>query len=226
MRLAAVLLLLAAGAWAQPVRVAAPAARFPSDFVRTVQLSLAKEPFYGSQLLNGLSRHLQQVVPMPEAEAVKRYLETAVAPSPRAADALKASLGREPLESQRAAALLLANGLARPEQFRDILEGLEAAKPGLGLQAAGLLKEAGESGRGHPEFMRLLRTVGERSEPVGKPFIYDAQGRLSRLFDGTPRRTGDEAVLPADPVSAKGYSLDGKPRPSGLLPAAKKQRPQ
>jgi hypothetical protein len=225
MRLAAVLLLLTTGAWGQPVRVAAPAARFPSDFVRSVQLSLAKEPFYGSQLLNGLGRHLQQVVPMPKAESVKLYLEAEVAATPRAAQALKSSLGRESLEAERAAALLLANGLARPDQFRDVLEGLEAAKPGLGFKVTELLKEAGERGRGHPEFMRLLRAVGERSAPVGKPFIYDARGRLSRLFDGTREEPAGGAMVPAGPVSAEGYRQDGQPRSSGLLPAPKKKGP-
>ena len=222
MKRAAVLLLLATGAAAQTVRVAAPAASgFPGAFTRTVQLSLAREPFYGSMLLNGFSQHLQTVLPMQKPEAVKRYLETAVASTPRELEALKASLGREPLEAQRASALLLANGLARPDQFRDILENLEAAKPGLGSRVTDLLKEADSQGRGHPGFARLLRALGERSRPIGEPFIYDAKGRLERIFDGAPERTGEDAFLPAQPVSVEtytGYGPDGKPRPSGLKP--------
>ena len=162
---------------------------------------------------------------MRNASDVKRYLEAAVADSPRAMDSLKASMGQAPLEARRASALLLANGLARPEQFRDIVESLEGVKPGLGKQVTRLLKESNSSGA-HPDFVRLLRTLGEASVPVGKPFIYDSKGRLERLFDGTPLRRDDESsLLPAQPVRTGGYTgygPDGKPRRNALLPAPKK----
>lgn len=224
MRNAALLLFLAAGAAAQNARVAAPPAMgFPGAFARTVQLSLAQEPFYGSMLLNGFGGHLQMVLPMQKPQDIKRYLESAVASTPRELEDLKASLGREPLEAPRASALLLANGLARPDQFRDILEDLEAAKPGLGTQVTQLLKGSDGQGRGHPDFARLLRALGERSRPVGEPFIYDAKGRLERIFDGAPKRSEADAFLPSQAVTAEGYTgygPDGKPRRSGLKPAA------
>lgn len=218
MRLAAFLLLLAPGVWAQSARVA-PVSGFPKEFVRSVGLSLADQPFYGSQLLNGLSLHLRQVSPMPRAEAVRSYLEAAVAPSPRAAESLRAALGKTALEADQASALLLANGLARPEQFREIVEGLEGVKPGLGFGVSNLLKEAAGASGMHPEFARLLSVLGEKSKPVGKPFIYDARGRLSRLFDGTREEPAGGALVPAGPVGVEGYAPVR--RPSGLLPAPK-----
>jgi hypothetical protein len=219
-KLAALLILLATGASAQTGRVAGPAASsFPRDFTRTVQLSLEQEPFYGSNLLNDFRLHLETVLPMQTPDAVKRYLETAVASSPHETAVLKASLGREPLAASRASALLLANGLARPDQFRDIVENLEAAKTGLGFKVTDILKDVAGQGGGHPEFARLLRTLGERSRPVGQPFIYDAKGRLERIFDGAPDRTDADDRLPsrsAEVYDDLSYDPSAKPRRSGL----------
>lgn len=57
--------------------------------------------------------------------------------------------------------------------------------------------------------------------------MYDAHGRLERLFDGAPERTGRDSLLPSEPVSAEGYTgygPDGKPRRSGLVPSTPGQR--
>jgi hypothetical protein len=113
--------------------------------------------------------------------------------------------------------LLLANGLARPDQFRDILENLEAAETGL--------KDVAGQGGGHPEFANLLGILGERSRPVGKPFIYDAKGRLERIFDGAPDRTDADDRVPSEPAAVDGDAgYAAKPWRSGLsLPPARRQ---
>jgi hypothetical protein len=86
------------------------------------------------------------VAAMTVPRAVLDYLEVAVIGSGLEARPLREALGAEPMEPPRAAALLLAQAIARPEQFLEVLGGLEARQPGLGAHTARLLREA--SGRG------------------------------------------------------------------------------
>lgn len=212
--------LLACPAHAGPIAsTAAPSTGFPGAYVGTVGLSLRSDPLYGSRLLDSFELHLRSVAAMTTPPAVRDYLEVAViGAGERSAKAIKASLGREPMDSQRAAALLLAHALARPEQFPEVLEGLEASKPGLGRHAAKLLREA--DGRGDRRLIAALRSRGER-EPKGKPLTYDKFGELEMMFDGASGFGGDAVELSpvAVPASYDGYGPDGRPRRSGLRPS-------
>ena len=199
---------------------AAPSTGYPGAFLGTVGLSLAADPLYGSRLLDSFELHLRSVAAMTAPRAVTDYLEVAVVGAGvSSARELKASLGREPMEPQRAAALLLAHALARPEQFREVLEGLEARKAGLGKHTAKLLREA--SGRGDRRLISVLRARGELA-PRGMPLTYDRFGQLDRFFDGGGS-DGRDTVSVSGPVEAPagfdGYGPDGRPRRSGLKPA-------
>jgi hypothetical protein len=212
-------LLLAFSAHAGPIATtAAPATGFPGAYLGTVSLSLQSDPLYGSRLLDSFELHLRSVAAMTAPPAVRDYLEVAViGAGAKSAKAIKASLGAEPMDSQRAAALLLAHALARPEQFPEVLDGLEARKPGLGKHAAKLLKEA--DGRGDKRLIAALRSRGER-EPKGQALTYDRFGELEMMFDGS---AGDPVLTDASPVfvpaSCDGYGPGGRPRAAGLKPA-------
>ena len=97
---------------------------------------------------------------MTSPRAVADYLELAVLGAGTAsAEALQSSLGHEALAPLPAAALLLAHALARPAQFHEILDGLEARRAGLGKHAAQLLREV--KGAGDKRLIGLLRSRGD-----------------------------------------------------------------
>lgn len=199
---------------------AAPATGYSGAYLGMVSRSLAADPLFGSRLLDSFDLHLRSVAAMTAPVAVKDYLEVAViGAGVSSASALKASLGTEPMAPQRAAALLLAHALARPKQFREVLEGLEARKAGLGKHTARLLREA--NGQGDRTLLAALRARGA-AEPSGSALTYDRFGQLDRMFDGAGLDASDSVVTSA-PVSAPagydGYGPDGRPRRSGLSPA-------
>ena len=199
----------------------APSTGYSGAYLESVSLSLAADPFYASRLLDSFELHLRSVAAMTVPKAVTDYLEVAVIGA-TTAGAVKASLGTTAIEPPRAAALLLAHGLARPAQFHEVLEGLEARKAGLGKQTAKLLRET--SGRGDRGLIAILRARGE-VEPKGTALTYDRFGQLDRLFDGGGADGGD-TVDPssarrgavAAPAAFDGYGPDGRPRRSGLKP--------
>ncbi|MCR4293995.1 MAG: hypothetical protein NUW21_00560 [Elusimicrobia bacterium] len=199
---------------------AAPATGYSGAYLGMVSRSLAADPLFGSRLLDSFDLHLRSVAAMTAPVAVKDYLEVAViGAGVSSASALKATLGKEPMEPQRAAALLLAHALARPKQFREVLEGLEARKAGLGKHTARLLREA--NGQGDRTLLAALRARGE-AEPSGSGLTYDRFGQLDRMFDGAGSGSRDTVEL-SGPVAAPpgydGYGPDGRPRRSGLSPA-------
>jgi len=178
---------------------------FPGAYLGTVSLSLAEDPLYGSRLLDGMDLHLRSVGAMTVPRAVSDYLENSVMSAlggGRAAPArLAATLGQEPLDSAKASALLIANALARPEQFREVLDGLEAIKPGLGKHAARLLREA--KGTGDKNLLKILRAAGDL-DPRGKMLTYGPSGRLDRVFDGDLSASSAPAgVVVPDSYSAR-----------------------
>jgi hypothetical protein len=197
---------------------AAPATGYSGAYLGTVSLSLASDPLYGSRLLDSFELHLRSVAAMTSPRAVTDYLEVAVVGA-SSAKAVKAELGTAPMEPQRAAALLLAHALARPEQFHEVLDGLEARKPGLGKQTAKLLRET--SGRGDRRLISALRARGD-VDPKGTALTYDRFGQLDRLFDGGSSGGGDTVEI-SGPISVPetftGYGPDGRPRRSDLKPA-------
>lgn len=226
--MSALLLVLALSAHAGPAGpVAGAAARatgFPGAFVGSVALSLQAQPLYGGMLLDSLDLHLRSVLAMRTPEAVRDYLVTAVAGTvaepKQAAARIREGLGREPMPAPRAAALLLANALARPDQFEEVLNGLETERAGLGRHAAKLLADA--HGGGDRRLIGRLNAVGGRLKPRPDNAGYDRAGQLQSLFDGSPSFGVLDSELPSSvPAEFTGYGPDGRPRRSGLRPASR-----
>lgn len=225
---ALLLLLVAASAWAGPAGPASGAAAhptgFPGAFVGSVALSLRGQPLYGGMLLDSLDMHLRSVLSMRTPEAVREYLVSAVAGTvaePRLAAArIREGLGREPMPAPRAAALLLANALARPEQFEEVLNGLETERAGLGKHAAKLLAEA--RGVGDRRLIARLNAIGARLKPRSDASGYDRSGQLQSVFDGSAPLGAAAGDAPVEaPADFTGYGPDGRPRRSGLRPASR-----
>lgn len=193
---------------------AVPATGYCGAYLGTVSLSLAADPFYGSRLLDSFELHLRSVAAMTVPRAVTDYLEVAVVGAV-SAKAVKASLGKAPMDPQRAAALMLAHALARPEQFYEVLDGLEARKAGLGKHTARLLRET--SGRGDKRLIAALRARGE-VEPTGSALTYGRFGQLDRLFDGASdgRDTVEISGAVVAPAAYDGYGPDGRSRRNGF----------
>lgn len=203
MRGLALALLLAAGRAAAgpdgPVDAhAAPATGFPGAYLEMVARSLAADPRFAPRLLDSFELHLRAVAAMTAKVAVKDYLEMAVVGAGvSSAEALRESLGTEPMEPQRAAALLLAHALSRPKQFREILDGLEANRAGLGKQTAKLLRET--AGPGDKKLIKVLRTRGAR-KPRRRETAYDRYGPLEKMFDAAGARAGGPPRTEERPV--------------------------
>ena len=203
---------------------AVPATGYSGAYLGSVGLSLAADPFYGSRLLDSFELHLRSVAAMTAPRAVTDYLEVAVigagvGTNVGSARALRASLGKEPMDPQRAAALMLAHSLARPEEFPELLDGLEAQKAGLGKHTAKLLREI--RGPGDRRLIAALRARGE-VKPKGTALTYDRFGQLDRIFDGTGFDGRDTVHLSgavSAPAGFDGYGPDGRPRRSGLKPS-------
>jgi hypothetical protein len=214
------LLLAAAPAFAGPVgafdaHAAAPTG-FPGAFVSSVRLGMADDPLYASRLLDAFQVNVQAVSGLVTKPAVAGYLEQ-IATAGQGADALKAALGRQALPPPQASALLIANALARPDQFREILQNLETERRGLGLHAAAILRNA--AGTGSPQLIAALHAAGEK-RPQADGLTYGPDGRLDVLFDGS--RASDGPRFADDAVEAPAYQGDGRSvvvRPSGLRPA-------
>ena len=208
----ALLLLLSLSASAGPAGPVTGAARptgFPGAFVGSVALSLQTQPLYGGMLLDSLDLHLRSVVSMRSPQAVSNYLVDAVAGTvaepKEAAARLRESLGREPLPAPRAAALLLANALSRPDQFEEILNGLETERAGLGKHAAGLL--AGVEGGGDRRLIDRLNAVARASSPARttRATVAPASSRrcsTAHPFLARPTPTSRRSRHPISPATA------------------------
>jgi len=198
----ALLLLLAVPGSSQMRAVEArPASAFPADYLRSVSLSIAAQPFYASQLLSSFHAQLTAVAAIPAAPDAAKYLENAATGGKTSLAAMRADVGREPLAPEKASAILIANSLARPEQFREVMDGLETLKPGLGRHAAAELR--GVSGSGNGKVLAALRAAGER-RPQGEGLTYGPDGRWATMFDGSPALRDDEAeAVRASPPDAK-----------------------
>lgn len=202
---------------------AARATGFPGAYLDAVALSLAADPLYASRLLDGMQLHLRSLAAMTSPLAVSDYLENAVMSTlgvgREAAGRLAASLGREPLDPPKASALLIGNALARPEQFREVLDGLETLKPGLGKQAATILREV--KGGGDRRLLAALRAAGKRV-PQGRMLTYGSDGRLDRIFDGAPGVSGVDASNVEAPDDYEGAGSAARPRRWPLRPSKRR----
>ena len=207
--LALAVALSAARAFAGPIGAedphAASATGFPGAYMGSFALSLKADPRYGSRLLDAVDEHLQAVGVMTGEREIGDYLEQSAGGS-EGVKSLRGALGREPLDTMKAAALLLADALARPEQFREVLEDLETRKRGVGLHAAELLRAA--RGTGDKKLFAALHEAGAPSRSL-KPTPYFAGGSLAALFDGQSTDGRDGVVLDAPDAPAPGAS----PRP-------------
>lgn len=209
---------------AGPVGGVARPTGFPGAFAGSVALALRTQPLYGGMLLDSLDMHLRSVASLRTPESVSDYLVTAVvgtvAEPQEAAARIRESLGRESLPAPRAAALLLANALARPDQFEELAHALETERAGLGKHTALLLAQA--QGTGDRRLIARLNAIGARLQPRAETSVYDRTGQLQALFDGSPGFGLSDAALPASvPADYTGYGPDGRPRRSGLLSAPK-----
>lgn len=212
MFLAVLLLFFAVPGPCQTVAVEArPASAFPADYLRSVSLSIAAQPFYASQLLNSFSAQLTAVAAIPAAPDAAAYLEKAATGGKTSLAAMRADVGRTPLAPEKASAILIANSLARPEQFREVMDGLETLKPGLGRHAAAALRDV--SGPGNRKVIATLRAAGER-KPQGEGLTYGPDGRWATMFDGSPALRDDaEAVQSSPPDAAARARLPALTKP-------------
>lgn len=195
---------------------------FPEAYTLMVGRSLSADPFYGSRLLDGFQRQVQALSALGRPQDAARFLEGASADGGLAQGmaAMKRSLAEGTLDPSRASALLVANALARPDQFPQILDGLETLKPGLGERAADILSKA--DGRGDLRLIAALRAAGKR-QPHSRDAVYGPDGRWASLFDNAaPAVTSEAAALPVSAPEYTGYGSEGRPRPSGLLLPAKR----
>lgn len=199
--LALAVLLSAARALAGPIGAedphAASSTGFPGAYLGSFSLSLKADPRYGSRLLDAVEEHLQAVGVMTGEREIADYLEQSAGGS-EGVKSLRAALGRAPLDTMKAAALLLADALARPEQFRELLEELETRKHGVGLHAAELLRAS--RGTGDKKLFAALHEAGAPSRGA-KPSPYFAGGRLAAIFDGKSA-DGREGVVLEAPAAA------------------------
>jgi hypothetical protein len=193
---AALALFLNAAPCAAALIEAPVASSFPADYVRSVSLSLAAQPFYASSFLNSFQTQLNAVAAFPAAPAAAAYLEKAATGGAAGLSDLRATVGRAELSPETASALLIANSLVRPEQFREVMDGLETLKPGLGRHAAAALRAA--SGPGNGRIIAALRAAGER-RPQAEGLTYGPDGRWATLFDGSPAPRGDDTAVQAGP---------------------------
>jgi hypothetical protein len=197
---------------------AASATGFPGVFLGSVELSLEADPRYGSRLLDALDEHLQAVGVMTGPQEVSDYLEQSAGGS-EGVESLRAALGRESLDTTKAAALLLADALARPEQFREVLQGLESMKRGVGRHAAALLRDA--RGTGDKNLLAALHAAGSLKR-ADESLPHIADGWFSILFDAESTDGRDGVVLDAPAEAAPDAGSEAvRPRASDLSRAAR-----
>lgn len=196
-------------------RAAQAPVAFPQTYVGMVGRALKADPFYGSMLLAELDGRLTATAMLKTPVEVKSSLEGAAGPPAE----LKAQLASGAVPAGPSAALLVANALARPEQFREILSRLENVKPGLGRRIAEFM--ARTDGSGDKRLISALRLAG--SAKVQPAYgIYDKNGNLEALFDGAGSSFASSVKEPT-PVPAQDYK-PGPSRTAGLLPHPDKRR--
>jgi hypothetical protein len=193
--------LLASRAFAGPSGAgdphAASATGYPGAYLGSIQLALNDEARYGSRLLDALDEHLQALCVMTSQREVAGYLEMSAGSDGVAS--LRHVLGREMLDPTKAAALLLAEALSRPEQFREVLDGLESEQPGVGRQAAKLL--SGAKGTGQKKLLAALRDAPRRHRRGEKEEAYYSGGKIAELFDADSV-DGAEGLVLAEPEAS------------------------
>lgn len=182
MRWLSLLVLCAAPSSAQIFR-ARPAPAFVPAYLGSVSLSLRNDSFYASRLLGAFSDELGRVAAAPTPQAAAEGLKARIGgPANLSLPTVAAGLGAAALPAEQAAAVLAANALARPDQFQEVVDGLEKLKPGLGTRVTEALREAPAGGS--YAVLGRLRERGRTVVAAAGDGTYDAAGRLRRFFDG------------------------------------------
>ncbi len=176
---------------------AVAATGFPGAFLSSARLALADDELFASWLLDAFQIHLQSVASMTVPRAVADYLEQSSTSGQGMSD-LRAKLGRAALPPPQAASLLLAHALVRPEQFPEMLDGLEILKPGLGLHTAAMLRAA--KGGGDKRLLSILRAAGA-PPPLGKILTYGDDGRWAAVFDFPTAARAPSGAAPRPPLA-------------------------
>jgi hypothetical protein len=178
---------------AEASRFAAPPAKAPANvnfvpsFLGSMSLSLRERPFYASELLGAFHSRLAAIETLPDPDSVARSLQAGIEGEGKDRKSMKAraeELGAAAVPAERAAAILMANALTRPDQFQEVVNGLESVKPGLGSKVSATLRDAGGTPGASPGLVRILRQVGSKIAPQITNGVYNAKGELERLFDG------------------------------------------
>ncbi len=184
MRVLALLVLFAMPAHANRfARVPVKATPFVPAFLGSMSLSLQQQEFYASHLLNAFHHQVSAIETLPNPESVVTALQTGIEDGKPMLQRAK-ELGQGHVPAKRAAAILAANALSRPDQFQEVVTGLEELKPGLGLQVSKSLQDSGSTPGAQPGLVKILRQVGSKIKPQITNGIYNSRGELERLFDG------------------------------------------
>lgn len=180
------LILLLACAAPSPAQVfrAPTAPAFVPAYLGSVSLSLQNDSFYASRLLGAFHAELGRVTAAPTPQAAAEGLKSRIGgPANLSLPKVAAGLGAAALPAEQAAAVLAANALARPDQFSEVVDGLEGLKPGLGARITEALREAPAAG-GSYAVLGKLRELGRTVVAASGDGTYDATGSLRRFFDG------------------------------------------
>lgn len=183
MRWIALLILCATPSSAQIFRAKVAPAFVPA-YLGSVSLSLQNDSFYASRLLGAFHAELGKVTASPTPLAAAEGLKARIGGEqnlslPKVAQ----GLGSSAMPAEQAAAVLAANALARPDQFQEVVTGLEEIKPGLGKRLKEALTDA-PSGGGSRLVIGKLRELGRQVVAYSGDGTYDATGALRRFFDG------------------------------------------
>jgi 8-oxo-dGTP pyrophosphatase MutT (NUDIX family) len=175
---------------------AAAATGFPGAFLGSVGLAVNGDENYAVNFLDALALHVKAAAVMTSKAELSAYLDqtTMGVEGPRE---LKKKLGRERLAPTKAAALVLSDALIRPEQFREVVAGLEALKSGLGRQAVQCFaapRKVSDKALAKT-FQAVLREKAE-----GKRAAFLPDGRFALLFDAASTDGAEGVVLVDSPA--------------------------
>lgn len=152
---------------------------FPGAFITSTRLAMEDDSTFDSRLLDAMQLHLKSIAAMTVPSAIANYLESA-STGGQGLNFLREKLGKELLDPPKLAALVIADALFRPDQFDEIVVGLETVKAGLGKQSILILKAT--RGVGHKGVIAALRMAGDRSGQV-RPRIKNFDTPLRTLFE-------------------------------------------
>ena len=97
-------------------RVRVKATSFVPAFLGSMSLSLQQQEFYASKLLNAFYSQVSSIEILPNPESVVEALQAGIEDGKSMIVRAK-ELGQGLVPAERAAAILVANALSRPEQF-------------------------------------------------------------------------------------------------------------